>query len=460
MKKSSKNIDMCTGSLAVNILRFTLPFMLTGLLQSLYNAADVVVVGRYAGQEALAGVGTTGSITNLILNLFIGLSSGVSVTIGRALGAKNDEDAQRTVHTSMALSIIGGFFISIFGIVFAEPLLRLIDVPDNVMPQAKIYMQIMFTGKIPMFIYNFGSAILRAKGDTKRPLYIVMASGVVNVVLNIIFVTQFGMKADGVALATVIAQIINAVSVLYLLCKDNDNTKLYLRKMKIYKKQIFDIIKVGLPAGIQSVIFALSNVIVQSSVNSFGSAAIAGNSASANIGTFYYIVLNSFFHTCIAFVSQNIGARKFHRIPRIIGMCLAYVCVVWLIEALIVIFGAHTLIGMYVPGDEEAIKVGVLRFMIVGGSYGLCGIMEVISGALRGVGHSLDNMILSIAGVCGIRILWIMTVFQKYRTFETLYISYPISWIMTSLINGIAFMIIYRLIKKKEGIQDNSSLSK
>lgn len=444
MSSASKKVDMLSGSLFVNIFKFSLPFMLTALLQQLYNAADVAVVGRFAGREALAGVGTAGPISSLIINLVLGLSVGVSVTIGRALGAKEDDTAHKIVHTAISLSIICGAFISAIGIFFAEPLLRMIDVPENVLPQAKLYMQITFCGKIPVLMYNFSAAILRAKGETKKPLYIVMVSGVINVVLNLIFVICFDMAADGVALATVISQIFNATAAVFFLKRSTDCTRLFFKKLHVYKRELITIVKIGVPSAVQAIVFSVANVLIQSCVNGFGDATIAGSSASNNIGSFYYVALNTFYQASVAFVSQNMGAKQYGRIKKIVGVCQVYVVVVWAIEFLITVFFAETLIGIYAPGDVEAIKWGVLRLTMVGTTYGLCGMMEVMSGALRGLGYSTASMIISILGVCGIRVLWILTVFKAVGTFESLIVSLPLSWIGTVILHTSFFIFVSR----------------
>ncbi len=450
MSLKTKNIDMCSGPLFANIWKFAFPFMLTAIIQHLYNAADVIVVGRYAGREALAGVGTTGSLTSLMINFIVGLATGVSVAVGRALGAKNEKAVHETVHTAMVMCFICGTLISVVGVVFAEFFLELIDVPPDVMPQAKIYMQITFSGKLAALIYNFGSAILRANGDTKRPLMIVTISGIVNVLLNLFFVIKLGMQADGVALATVVAQVINAVCIIAILAKEENSTKLIFNKLKIYKKQFVEIIRVGIPAGIQSVVFSLSNVLVQSGVNSFNAAAIAGSAASANIGNFYYSALEAFSHASLNFVSQNAGAKKYKRINKIVAYCLLDILIVWGIEAFVTFAVGEKLIGIYAPGDFEAIKMGIIRLSIVGGTYGLCGLMSVMSGALRGLGNAFGAMIISIVGVCGIRILWVLTVFEYSHTFQTLFISYPVSWIGTFLMHSLMYIYVKRRLDNKK----------
>lgn len=450
---NTKNIDMCNGSLFRSILKFVVPFMLTGMMQQLYNTADMIVVGRYAGEAALAGVGTTGPLINLIINFFIGLSTGVSVVFGRTLGANDTEGAKKILHTAISISIVGGLALSVFGIVFAEPLLRLIDVPESVLPQAKLYMQIIFAGKMPALVYNFGAAVLNAKGDTKRPLYIITISGVINVGFNLLFVLCFGMAADGVGLATAISQIFSAIAVLFVLAKEKDEVKLNLRKLRIDKKQTVNILKVGVPSGVQSTVFSVANVLVQSSVNGFGAAAIAGSSAAASIGNFYLILLNAFFNTSIVFVSHNMGAKKYDRIKKVIGCCLTYVSIIWAAEIVLTLVAGETLVSWYAPGNTEAIRMGVIKLNIIGCTYGLCGCMNVMSGALRGMGYSFSSMIISIAGVCGIRILWVLTVFEMVKDFGVLYLSYPLSWIGTFLIHTTFFFVAIRRLNKKKRLQ-------
>ncbi len=444
---SKTKADMCQGPLWGSIFKFAFPIMLAGLIQSLYNAADTIIVGRFAGQEALAGVGTSAALTAMMLNLFLGLTSGVTVLLGNAIGANDTKNIHKIVHTSISLCIIGGLFISLVGILFAEPLLRMTGVPEEVMPQATIYMKIIFMDKIPMLIYNIGAAILRAKGETKQPLYIVSVSGIVNVGLNLLFVVGLHMQAEGVAIATVIAQIINAVAILIILCKSRDDTRLIFKKLKIYKRQALDVLKIGLPAGIQSATFSFSTVIIQSGINSFGAAAIAGSAAANNITNFYDIVFNAMFTTPMVYVSHNMGAKNYDRIGKIVRVCLSYVCIFWFLLALLSYFGRNTFIGFYTPGDAEAIRYGATVLLISGVTFGLCGLMNVMGGTIRGMGHSFKSMIVTLGGVCGIRILWVLTVFKAAPTIETLFISYPLSWLGTFLVHCIIFRFLLKKIK-------------
>lgn len=440
-------VDICEGPIFCNIWKFAWPFILTALFQRLYHAADMIVVGRYAGPEALAGVGTTSSLTNTIINLFLGLSVGVKVVLAKALGAKDEDCIQRTVHTAISVSLVAGLIISLMGTIFTVPLLQMTGVPADVMHHAKSYMRILFVGQVAAMVYNFGAAILHSKGDAGRPLYIISISGVINIVLNLFFVICVEMAAAGVALATVISQTFTAVAVLVLLMREKSSVRLQLKKLRIYKKEIMDILKVGIPSGMQSMIFSLSNVIVQSGVNSFGTAAIAGSAAAADIVTFYYIVKNAFVQVTVTFVSQNIGAGKYDRLKKILKLCALNMGLLWVAEVLVTLFAGKYLLGIYVPGDPEAIRMGMIRLTIVGCTYGIFGLNEYLCAALRGMGYSFSTMLISLIGVCGIRIVWLFTVFQAVKTFEVLFVSFALSWIGTFIMLMIWFSYVWR--KKK-----------
>ena len=321
MVAKTNSINMVEGSLWGKILKFSALYMLTAFLQHLYSTADVLVVGRFAGEEALAGVGTCTVLVNLFLNFILGLSAGATILLGQAIGAKNNEEISRATHTSVAVAICGGLIVSVVCLLFTKELLGMIDVPENVMPQASIYLRIVSVGYIPSLIYNFGAAILRAKGDTKRALYIVIVSGMINLLLNLFFVCVLGMKASGVATATVISQVFTAIAILYILCHEPDETKITLKKLRIYKEPFLKILKFGLPSGIQSSVYSFSNILVQSSVNGFGSAAIAGRSATSSITELYNVMVNSLYQSSLVFTSQNYGAKKFSRIKKIIFIC-------------------------------------------------------------------------------------------------------------------------------------------
>lgn len=438
-------IDMSTGPLFKKIIVFTVPMIISGILQLVYNAADVIVVGRYAGSTALAAVGSTGSLITLIINVFMGLSVGVSVSVAQYYGAKERENVRQVVHTAIGISIVFGIAASVIGISMAEIFLKAMGTPDEVLKYSVIYMRIYFIGMLASMIFNFGSSILRAVGDTKRPLMFLTVSGFINVILNLILVIQFNMGVAGVAIATIVSQIISAVLVILCLTKLDGSCRLVLRDIKIYKDKLIIMIKVGIPAGLQGSIFSLSNVLVQSSVNSFGQVAMAGNAASGNLDGLIYMAMNSFYHASLAFTGQNVGAKKYDRIGPVLGICMISVAVVGIFLGTLLHTFGNTLIGIYSPDNLEVVKFGMIRLRVMGLTYFTCGIMEVLVGALRGMGFSMTPMLVSVAGVCGVRIVWIYTVFAMNRTLEVLYLCYPASWIVTLSIH----LICYIYIKKK-----------
>ena len=444
----TNSVDMIHGSLWGKILKFSGVFMLTTFLQKLYSAADVMVVGRFAGQAALAGVGTCTVVVNLFLNFILGFSAGATIALGQAIGAGDRKEIGKVSHTVLAIAIYCGFAVTLICLLFTKQLLNMVDVPENVMDEAAVYLRIISVGYIPTLIYNFGAAILRAKGDTKRALYIVTVSGIINVLLNLLFVCGLKMTAGGVALATVISQIFTAVTILYILCNEPDETRISLKKIRIYKKPFLKILRYGLPSGVQSSVYSVSNVLVQSSVNSFGSAATAGSAAVTSITEFYNAMSNSLYQAAIVFTSQNYGAKEFGRIKRTIGVCATYVMAVWVIQSAITLFLGKFLISMYIQDDPAAFEMAMRKFSTVGYAYGVLAMMNVMSGALRGMGASFLNMITSVIGVCGIRILWIMTAFPVIGTFESLYLCYPLSWSGTLIMHTIMFIVLFMKEKK------------
>jgi len=449
MAAKINSVDMINGSMWGKILKFSLVYMLTAVLQQLYSAADVIVVGRYAGEQALAGVGTCTVLINLFLNFILGLSAGGTIVLGQAIGAGNDDSIEKTTHTAIAVATYGGLIISVICLIFTKQLLALIDVPDNVVPQASVYLRITAIGFIPSLVYNFGSAILRAKGDTKRALYIVTISGIINLLLNLFFVCVVGMKAGGVALATITSQFFTAVCILYILCNESDKTRLNLRKIKLYKQPFLKMLRFGIPSGIQSSVYSVSNILVQSSVNSFGSAAIAGASAATSITNFYSMTASGMYQASIVFTSQNYGAKKFNRIKSVLAICMVYSIGLWAIQTAVTFLAGKTLLGLYAPNDPAVVEYGWRKLGTIGWTYGFLVILDVMSGMLRGMGASFINMITSIVGVCGIRIVWILTGFRIFGTFESLYVCYPLSWLGTSCLHLIMFIIIFNKEKRK-----------
>lgn len=441
-------VDMCNGPLFTKIVAFFIPVMLSNVLQIVYNAADQLIVGRFAGSRPLAAVGSTASLINLIVCLLIGLSVGVSSVIARNFGAGNKKSLSRAAHTSVLISIICGVALGIFGILFAKPLLKLMGSPDEVINLATLYMQIYFAGLPATALFNFCSAILRAIGDTKRPMIFLVLSGILNVVLNLIFVIVFKMHVAGVALATVISQILSAVLTLRCLVKSNESYRVNLKELRIYKAEFLQIIQVGIPSSIQSSAFSLANVFIQSAVNSFGEFAMAGCAAAATIENFVYQTTNSLYHTSLSFVGQNYGAGKTDRIVKSTLYCTGIVTVLGLATGFLLNAFSEPLVKMFVDAPE-AVTIGMERLSLLLPAYFLCGVMEVGAGSLRGINKAGLSMIGSLVGACGLRIIWIFTVFAVSPTIITLYIAFPISWIATTLFFYVIFFIIIHKLKNK-----------
>lgn len=445
-QKKSFEIDMCNGPLLGKILLFSIPLMLSGILQLLFNAADIIVVGRFVGHQALAAVGSTSSLINLLVNVFIGLSVGTNVMVANYYGARKYDQVSETVHTSVLTSLVCGCVLILVGGFLAGPLLTLMGTPDDVLPQATLYMRIYFAGMPVIMLYNFGSAILRAIGDTRRPLYFLLFAGIINVLFNLLFVTQFHMGVAGVALATVLSQAVSAGLIVYTLIQSEGCFKLKLRKLKIHPERLKQMIRIGLPAGMQGAIFSISNVLIQSSINSFGSVAMAGSTAASNIEGFVYTSMNALHQTALSFTSQNYGAGKTDRITRILLLCLGCVSAVGLVMGNCAYFFGNQLLGIY-SSDPEVISYGLIRMSYVAVPYFLCGIMDVMVGSLRGLGYSIMPMLVSLTGACGLRILWIFTAFRWFRSLDTLFLSYPISWALTAAVHILCY--IFAIRKKK-----------
>lgn len=446
-EKKGYQIDMVNGPLAGKLLLFALPLMASSLLQLLFNAADVIVVGRYAGKEALAAVGSTSSLINLTVNLFVGFSVGANVVVARDLGGGSTEDVQKSVHTSVTLAFISGVLLTVFGTLMSRRLLEWTSSPADVIGLASLYLRIYFCGMPANMFYNFGSAILRAQGDTRRPLYFLSAAGIVNVALNLVFVRVFHLSVAGVALATIISQYISAVLVFFCLLRDQGTLHLDLHSLGIDKRVMVRILKVGLPAGFQGTVFSISNVVIQSSINSFGSTAVvAGSSASSNIEGFVYASMNAFYQTALTFTSQNIGAGQTKRVDRVMALCIAYVTATGLILGNLAALFGHQLASIYAPGEPEVIEQAVVRLRYICTTYCLCGIMDVLVGILRGMGYSMAPMIVSMVGACGLRLLWIATVFQAHHTTAILFISYPVSWAVTAVFHAVFLFFIRRRV--------------
>lgn len=446
------NQYMLEGPLFSGIIRYTLPIILTSLLQLLFNAADLVVVGQFCGSLSLAAVGATGAITNLMVNFFIGLSVGAGVTVAHSLGSREEEMVFRTVHTTLPVSVISGVMLTVFGIACSEAFLRMMGTPDTVLPLSAVYMKIYFGGITFTMIYNFCAAILRAAGDTKSPLIFLSIAGVVNVILNVVFVRFFNMNVAGVALATVISQAISAVLVVRELMRRKDACKLTLSKMRIYTAPLKKMILIGMPAGIQGSLFSISNVLIQSSVNSFGDVFMSGNAAAANLEGFVYVSINAFQQTAVNFIGQNAGARQWDRIRKTLRICLSCVTLLGLTLGSAMYAAGPALLSIYITDSPEAMAYGMVRLGYICLPYFLCGLMDVTTGALRGLGSSFIPMLICVLGVCGLRIGWIYTIFQvpAFHTPSCLYLSYAISWAVTFLCELAALLHVFRKLSRTD----------
>lgn len=444
--KKNYEIDMCNGPITGKMLRFALPLMLSSMLQLLFNAADIITVGKFGSEHSLAAVGSNTALINLLTNLFIGLSIGANVLVARFYGAKNGEELNEMVHTAMLLSLISGLILTVTGVIFARYFLIWMKTPAEILDLATTYLKIYFLGMPAMMIYNFGSAILRAIGDTKRPLYFLAAAGVINIILNILLVVVFRLDVKGVGIATVISQTVSAILIIRCLAKSNGDIKLEFKKLRLSRGKIGAILRIGLPAGLQGSIFSLSNVVIQSSVNIFGPVVVKGNSAAQNLEGFVYFSMNAFHHATLSFTSQNMGAKKYDRLGKILknGLCLAILFGAGF-GGTVILFGRN-LLSIY-TNDGAAISAGMTRLYIITGTYTLCGIMDVMVGAIRGIGYTVLPTIVSLIGACALRLVWLATVFRipKFHTINTVYLSYPITWLVTI----IAHVICYIIIRKK-----------
>lgn len=446
MADKKYSMNMTEGALLPKIISFTLPLIASSVLQLLFNAADMIVAGRYVGANALAAIGSTSSLINLLVNLFMGLSVGGNVLVARFFGSGREKDVSETVHTAILLSLTSGIFLAAFGYIAAPQILILMGTPEEVLGLASLYIRIYFLGMPVMMLYNFGSAILRAIGDTKRPLMFLTVAGVVNVICNVTFIVFLGRGVDGVALATVLSQALSAFLVLSCLLKTNECYKIEISKLRFTKDKLLQILRLGIPAGIQGCLFSISNVLIQSSVNSFGADTMAGNSACSNIEGFVYVIMNAFHHTALSFTSQNYGAKNFERIKKVCFNCMILVIACGMGAGLLAYGFGPSLLSLYANSTDRDVVVhyGMIRMQIIMLTYFTCGTMDCMVGCIRGLGYSVMPTIVSLLGACGFRILWIFTVFASLRSLECLYMSYPISWVITTTAHIICFSIIFR----------------
>ena len=448
MRNKENTLDIANGPLLKNIFTFAVPLIFTELLQIFFNSADTIIVGKFAGDSALAAVGATGSIVFLLTSIFYGLSTGANVLIARYIGGGDQKKIQNAVHSSIVIALSGGILLTFIGIFLAKPLLQMMGTPSDIIDLSTLYMRIYFAGVIFLLLYNFGSAVLRSKGDTKRPLFFLILSGIVNVLLNLLTTVVFKWSVAGVATATVVSEAISAILVIYVLINENDSTRLNILHLYADKESVIEIMRIGIPAGLSGAVFALSNVVVQSSINSFNSTAIvAGNSAGANIENYVYIGYTAFNQATITFTSHCIGAGRTDRIKEILIKTGALVAVAAIVMSNVIYFSGPTFLKLYT--DEQAvIDVGMIRTSLVARFLVLNGLLDTFVNSLRGMGYSTLPTVLMIAGICGIRIGWIYTVFPAARTLESIYMCFPVSWACTLIIEAVLWFIAYRKVCK------------
>jgi len=447
--KSSHEIDMINGPVTSKILQFSIPLMLSGFFQLFYNAADVVVVGRYAGSQALAAVSATSAVISLIVNFFIGLSGGTSIALAQHLGARNFDDSRKTVHTSIALSLWFGLFLAIVGFFISKPSLAMMNCPKDILEPATTYLKIYFLGSPANLIYNYGSAVMRTNGDTKRPLYFLTFSGIINVVLNLILVIKFDMGVSGVAIATIVSQYISATLVVITLMRNTGACRLAIKEIKISSNALKKILYLGVPASIQTLTFSFSNMIIQSSINSFGSLVIAGNGAAISIEGFAYTAIASFSSAAQIFTAQNIGAKKIKRTKKVLFCCITLSFIAWIITSVIYYFFKVPLMELYIPNEPKAIEFGLIRLSIIIYTYFFTATMDISSAVVRAMGKSISPAIVSILCICVFRVAWVFTVFAKYHTLTCLFISYPISWILAQTVFFVQYAFTYKKLLKE-----------
>lgn len=449
---SKKVVNMLEGPLLGPIFLFAMPLFITSVLQLAFNAVDIIVVGKFTGHHALAAVGSTGPVINLLVTMFMGISIGASVIMGQNVGARDFKNAQDTLHTAIGISILGGIIVLFAGYFTAMPLLKLMQTPPEVIELAGEYLKIYYIGMPGFMVYNFGAALLRAIGDSKRPMYFLTISGVFNVICNLIFVIVFKMGVAGVAIATSISQYIAAALIVASLLKADGYMKLFIDKIRISKDKALGMMRIGLPAGFQGALFSISNILIQSGINSFGSVVMAGNTAAGNLEGFVYMGMNSIYQTSLSFTSQNMGAKQYNRVKKIFWTCVGVVIGVGLFLGVGAWLFGDKLLRLY-TSEPEVIKYGVERLGVVSATYFLCGIMDTMVGGLRGMGYSITPMVVSLTAVCILRMIWIATIFQSIHTPVILYLSYPVSWIFAAIGHYINYLYAMKKLKKLQAAE-------
>ncbi len=454
MARTVNTINMTSGRPLPKVLLFCLPLAASGVLQLLFNAADVIVVGKFVGSTSLAAVGSTGALINLLIGLFLGISVGVNITAARLIGAGDERGVHNTVQTAVSMAAVLGVFVAAAGGLLSHPMLELMNVPEDILPLAQLYIRIYFFGVPASMLYNFCAGVLRAYGDTKRPFWFLSTAGAVNVALNLFFVIVLHLGVAGVALATVISQYVSCILVLVSLSRLEGPARLDLRRPSFDRETALQVVRIGFPAGLQSVLFSLSNVLIQSSINTFGSAVVAANTAASNIDAFIYIACNSVYHAAISFTGQNYGALRTDRLPAVARDCFLAVLIFGLpLTAAVMLFGPQ-LLSIYIsssdPARDVVLSMGLVRLRYVCMPYVTCGFMECASGLVRGLGKSWLPMFVSLFGSCLLRIVWIYTVFRAVGTLQSLYLSYPISWVVTTALHMGCFIWFYRRLLSRQ----------
>ncbi len=445
---SKKSIKIIEGTILPNMLKYALPIMLTNVLQLFYNSADMFVVGNFCeDKNALGAVGCTGSLIHMILGIFIGLGAGVAVILAQSIGAGDRERSNKIVHTAFCISVMLGVAVTVIGNIIAVPLLHLMNTPEEFIEGASLYVKIYFCGSIGNIVYNFFAGVLRSRGDTVRPLLFSMVGGIANIVLNLIFVLCFGMGVEGVAIATIASQFVSAILVIVHMTKLTDECRLVFTKLRIDGKVLVDLLKVGLPAGVQGSLFSVSNMILQTGYNSLGPVIVNANVAAMNVDGYIYNILNSFYHTCMTFCSQNFGARKFDRVKKVCFSGIGSVAVIGLLLGTLVYVFSDPLVSIF-NSDPEVLHYAKYRLMIIGLPYCFCGLMDVGSGLLRSLGYSFRALVITFLGSCVLRIVWVYTVFARFADVRVLYLAFPISWLLTALTLLATFYFCYRKEKK------------
>lgn len=448
MRSRKRNIDMCNGPLFSKVFIFALPIMAMYILQLLFNTADMVVVGHFSGSKALAAVGATGSLINLIITLFMGLSVGTTVVVAQDYGADKPDAVSRSVHTSIVISIIGGLIVMVLGILLCKPLLEMMGTPEDIIGLSVVYMEIYFISMPANMVYNFAAAILRAAGDSRRPMYYLIVTGILHVIFNLFFVIVLHMGVAGVAFATVISEYLSVLLIMICLYRCEGAIRFIPRKMHIDKCKLKDIVRIGLPAGMQGLLFSISNVLIQSAVNSFGSTMIAASAAASNVENYLGTTMNAYYNAAISFTGQNMGAKKYDRIDTIAKVCTVLIFATWIVMGGMTMFFGKSLLGVY-TSDPEVIRLGILRINIMMVAFFTCGMMNVYPGLTRAMGYSILPMISTLVGACLMRILWLATIFTWYPTEVMLFACYPVTWALAGIGQVAIFFYARRQIRKQ-----------